>query len=149
MYKIEEYNRVIAINQVEPFMGMKAVLPSMKKAGNGSIVNIFSINGLRGEFGFVAYDSSKFALTGMTKTAAQEFAEHNIRVNSVHPGPIRTPMIDSQEEIAGFIENVSVPLNRVGESNEVSKMVLFIASDDASYSTGSEFVIDGGITASN
>ncbi|MEC6749019.1 glucose 1-dehydrogenase [Marinilactibacillus sp. XAAS-LB27] len=146
---IEEYNRVIAINQVGPFMGMKAVLPSMKKADNGSIVNISSINGLRGEFGFVAYDASKFALTGMTKTAAQEFAEHNIRVNSVHPGPIRTPMIDSQEEIAGFIENVSVPLNRVGESSEVSKMVLFIASDDASYSTGAEFVIDGGITASN
>ncbi|MGG1959645.1 glucose 1-dehydrogenase [Bacillus pumilus] len=145
----EEYNRVIKINQVGPFLGMKAVLPSMKKAGKGSIVNISSINGIRGEYGFVAYDSSKFALTGMTKTAAQEFAEYNIRVNSVHPGPIRTPMIDSQDEIAGFIDDLTVPLNRVGEPEEVSKLVLFVASDDASYSTGSEFVIDGGITASN
>ncbi|MGG5178272.1 SDR family NAD(P)-dependent oxidoreductase [Bacillus sp. MM09(2025)] len=145
----EEYNRVIKINQVGPFLGMKAVLHSMKKAGKGSIVNISSINGIRGEYGFVAYDSSKFALTGMTKTAAQEFAEYNIRVNSVHPGPIRTPMIDSQDEIAGFIDDLTVPLNRVGEPEEVSKLVLFVASDDASYSTGSEFVIDGGITASN
>ncbi|OOC62668.1 SDR family NAD(P)-dependent oxidoreductase [Paenibacillus ihbetae] len=146
---VEEYNRVIRINQVGPFLGMKAVLPSMKKAGSGSIVNISSINGLRGEYGFVAYDSSKFALTGMTKTAAQEFAEYNIRVNSVHPGPIKTPMIESQDEISGFIDGLSVPLNRVGEPEEVSKLVLFVASDDASYSTGSEFVIDGGITASN
>lgn len=144
-----DYKRVIEINQVGPFLGMKAVLPSMKKAGIGSIVNISSISGLRGEYGFVAYDSSKFAITGMTKTAAQEFAEHNIRVNSVHPGPTQTPMLESQDEIENFIMNLKVPMNRIGSPAEIAKLVLFLASDDSSYSTGSEFVADGGITASN
>lgn len=144
-----DYKRVIEINQVGPFLGMKAVLPSMKKAGIGSIINISSISGLRGEYGFVAYDSSKFAITGMTKTAAQEFAEHNIRVNSVHPGPIETPMLESQDEIESFIGNLKIPMNRMGTPAEVAKLVLFLASEDSSYSTGSEFVADGGITASN
>jgi len=146
----EEYRRVIDINQVSVYLGMKAVLPSMKKTNNGSIINISSINGLRGAAGTSAYDSSKFAVRGMTKSAAMEFAKYNIRVNSVHPGAIETPMIataENQEQIQALID--TVPLKRVGQPDDVSKLVVFLASDDSDYCTGSEFTIDGGVTASN
>lgn len=143
---LEEYRRIVDINQVSVFLGMRAVVPSMEKAGSGSIVNISSMNGLVA--GAIGYTDTKFAVRGMTKAAAVELAHKGIRVNSVHPGVIETPMVtkgDSYEIIKEFAKHI--PLRRMAQSEEVSKMVLFLASDDASYSTGSEFVIDGGLTA--
>ncbi|MFD1861503.1 glucose 1-dehydrogenase [Planococcus chinensis] len=142
----EEYRRIVDINQVSVFLGMKAVIPSMQKAGGGSIVNISSMNGLVA--GAIGYTDTKFAVRGMTKAAAIECANYGIRVNSVHPGVIATPMV-VQEDTKAAVEEFSkhIPLKRVAQSEEVSNMVLFLASDEASYSTGSEFVVDGGMTA--
>lgn len=143
---VEEYRRIVEINQVSVFLGMKTTVPSMQKAGGGSIVNISSMNGLVG--GAVGYTDTKFAVRGMTKAAALEAAHYNIRVNSVHPGVIATPMVvqdDTKAQVEAIIKQI--PAGRVAEPEEVSKMVLFLASDDSSYSTGSEFVIDGGMTA--
>ncbi|KGR85511.1 glucose 1-dehydrogenase [Lysinibacillus odysseyi] len=143
---VEEYRRIVEINQVSVFLGMKTVAPSMMKAGGGSIVNISSMNGLVG--GAVGYTDTKFAVRGMTKAAALNLAPMGIRVNSVHPGVIATPMIVQEDTKAAVEEfSKSIPLKRLAQSEEVSKMVLFLASDDSSYSTGSEFVIDGGLTA--
>ncbi len=143
---VEEYRRIVEINQVSVFLGMKTVAASMAKAGGGSIVNISSMNGLVG--GAIGYTDTKFAVRGMTKAAALNLAPMGIRVNSVHPGVIATPMIvqeDTKAAVEAFAK--SIPLKRLAQSEEVSKMVLFLASDDSSYSTGSEFVIDGGLTA--
>ena len=143
---LDEYSRIVAINQVSVFLGMKTVAPSMEKTGNGSIVNISSMNGLVA--GAIGYTDTKFAVRGMTKAAAIEFAHKGIRVNSVHPGVIETPMVtqgDSYEIIKEFAKHI--PLQRTAKPEEVSNLVLFLASDEASYSTGSEFVIDGGLTA--
>lgn len=143
---LEEYRRIVDINQVSVFLGMKAVLPSMQKAEKGSIVNISSMNGLVA--GAIGYTDTKFAVRGMTKTAAIELAGYNIRVNSVHPGVISTPMIqqgDAKAAIEEFAKHI--PLKRVAQAEEVSNLVLYLASDESSYSTGSEFVIDGGLTA--
>jgi 3alpha(or 20beta)-hydroxysteroid dehydrogenase len=142
----EEYRRIIDINQVSVFLGIKAVIPSMKKANGGSIVNISSINGLVG--GAVGYTDSKFAIRGLTKAASLGLSHYGIRVNSVHPGVIETPMIkqeDSKDAIEEFAKYI--PVKRVAKPEEVSNMVLYLASDESSYSTGSEFVVDGGITA--
>ena len=143
---VEEYRRIVEINQVSVFLGMKAVLPSMQKAGGGSIVNVSSMNGLVA--GAIGYTDTKFAVRGMTKAAAMEVAHYNVRVNSVHPGVIATPMV-VQEDTKAAVEEFAkhIPLGRVAQPEEVSNMVLFLASDESSYSTGSEFVIDGGMTA--
>jgi 3alpha(or 20beta)-hydroxysteroid dehydrogenase len=142
----QEYRKIVDINQVSVFLGMKATIPSMQKAGKGSIINISSINGLVG--GAIGYTDTKFAVRGMTKAAAVECTHYNIRVNSVHPGVISTPMImqeDSKDAIQEFAK--MIPLRRIAEPIEVSNLVLYLASDDSSYSTGAEFVVDGGITA--
>lgn len=142
---LEAYRRILEINQVSVFLGMKAVFPSMQKAQGGSIINVSSINGLVG--GAIGYTDSKFAVRGMTKAAALEYATFAIRVNSVHPGVIETPMImqgDTKAAVEAFAK--SIPLKRVAKPEEVSSLVLYLASDDSSYSTGSEFVVDGGIT---
>ena len=143
---VEEYRRIVEINQVSVFLGMKSVLPSMQKAGGGSIVNVSSMNGLVA--GAIGYTDTKFAVRGMTKAAAMEAAHYNVRVNSVHPGVIATPMVvqeDTKAAVEAFAKHI--PLGRVAQPEEVSNMVLFLASDESSYSTGSEFVIDGGMTA--
>jgi len=143
---LEDYRRIVEINQVSVFLGMKAVIPSMKKAGVGSIVNISSINGLVG--GAIGYTDTKFAVRGMTKAVALEVAADNIRVNSVHPGVIETPMImqaDTKAAVEAFAK--TIPQKRLAKAEEVSSLVLYLASDESSYSTGSEFVVDGGITA--
>jgi len=143
---LEDYRRILDINQVSVFLGMKTVVPSMQKAGGGSIVNVSSINGLVG--GAIGYTDSKFAVRGMTKAAALECASFGIRVNSVHPGAIETPMImqgDTKAAVEEFAK--SIPLKRLAKSEEVSSLVLYLASDESSYSTGSEFVVDGGVTA--
>lgn len=142
----KEYRKIVDINQVSVFLGMRTVAPSMKKTTGGSIINISSINGIVG--GAIGYTDTKFAVRGMTKAAALELSHSGIRVNSVHPGVIQTPMIDqedSREAIKQFAK--SIPLERIAEPGEVTNMVLFLASDEASYVTGSEFIVDGGITA--
>ncbi|OZS78435.1 3-alpha-hydroxysteroid dehydrogenase [Tetzosporium hominis] len=143
---VEEYKRIVDINQVSVFIGMKAVAPSMIKAGGGSIVNISSMNGLVA--GAIGYTDTKFAVRGMTKAAAINLAPLGIRVNSVHPGVIATPMV-VQEDTKAAVEEFAkhIPMKRVAQPEEVSNMVLFLASDESTYSTGSEFVIDGGLTA--
>lgn len=143
---IDEYMNVVNINQVSVFLGMKYVVPSMKKADSGSIVNVSSINGMNG--GVIGYTDTKFAVRGMTKAAAKELAQYDIRVNSVHPGVINTPMVqesDAFEQIQAMVG--MIPLQRMAEPQEISQLVLFLASDDSSYSTGSEFIADGGILA--
>ena len=143
---VEDYKKIIDINQVSVFLGIKAVLPSMQKAEGGSIVNISSMNGIVG--GAVGYTDSKFAVRGLTKAAALQVGHLGIRVNSVHPGVIETPMVtegDAVEQIKEFAKHI--PMRRMAQSEEVTNMVLFLASSESSYSTGSEFIIDGGLTA--
>ncbi|AWI11690.1 MAG: glucose 1-dehydrogenase [Caldibacillus thermoamylovorans] len=142
----EEYRRIVDINQISVFLGMKSVIPSMQKAGGGSIVNISSINGLVG--GAIGYTDTKFAVRGMTKAAAMECTHYGIRVNSVHPGVIATPMV-VQEDTKAAVEEFAkhIPLKRVAQPEEVTNLVLYLASDESSYSTGAEFIVDGGITA--
>lgn len=144
---LEDFQKVIDINQTGTFLGMKAVLPSMKKTKNGSIINISSIEGLEGSNYTSAYIASKFAVRGLAKAAAIEFAPYGIRVNSVHPGVIDTPMIHQPgvaEEVKKIID--TIPLKRPAQPDEVSKLLVFLASEDSLYCTGSEFVIDGGMT---
>lgn len=143
---LEDYRRIVEINQISVFLGMKAVTPSMQKTKQGSIINISSINGLVG--GAIGYTDSKFAVRGMTKAAALELSNYGIRVNSVHPGVIATPMItqgDTKTAVDQFAK--TIPLKRVAQPEEISNLVVFLASEDSSYSTGAEFVADGGITA--
>lgn len=143
---LEEYISVLYTNQVSVFLGMKHVVPLMEKAGGGSIINVSSLSGLvAGTFG---YTDTKFAVHGMTKTAAVELAKKGIRVNSIHLGVVPTSMV-VQSETEHLVEAYAkaLPLKRVAELEEISKMVLFLASDNSSYSTGSEFVVDGGMSA--
>lgn len=143
---LDDYRRIIDINQVSVFLGMKAVIPSMQKNQQGSIINISSINGLVG--GAIGYTDSKFAVRGMTKAAALSCAPYGIRVNSVHPGVIATPMLmqgDTKAAVEAFAK--SIPLKRVAQPEEVSSIVIYLASDESSYSTGAEFIVDGGLTA--
>jgi len=146
---VEEYMSVIEVNQLGVLLGMQAVLPALIEAGGGSVVNISSVAGLGGLPGMVPYVSSKFAIRGMTKTAAIEFAEHGIRVNSVHPGGVDTAMISIPGETSNQDgrrdQRSDVLLGRVGEPIEIAKLVAFLASDDSSYCTGSEFTADGGM----
>lgn len=141
----EEYRKIIDVNQVGTFLGMKAVLPSMKKVKNGSIINISSIQGLRGLGIGIAYDASKYAVRGMSKSAALDFAEYGIRVNSVHPGFVHTQIIDDADPklVESMVSNI--PLKRMASLEEASSLVTFLASDESSYSTGAEFLMDGGL----
>ncbi|MFE3001003.1 SDR family NAD(P)-dependent oxidoreductase [Nocardia sp. NPDC059246] len=141
-----EYRRVVDINQVGPFLGMKAVRPSMLRAGGGSIVNISSVAGLVGEAWAIAYSASKFAVVGMTKVAAKEYGPHGIRVNSVHPGVTETPMIHEHPDSDAIFAPViaATPLGRIGQPEEVTAAVVFLASDDASFINGTSVVVDGG-----
>lgn len=134
------------VNQLGIFLGMKAVTEAMIANGGGSIINIGSGAGQRGYPGIFAYLSTKWAVTGMTKAAARELAPHKIRVNSVHPGLIATPMIAGPEGGVDFMRETAatVPLGRVGTTDDVVAVVLHLASDASSYSTGAEFTMDGG-----
>jgi 3alpha(or 20beta)-hydroxysteroid dehydrogenase len=143
----EEYGRVIAVNQTSVFLGMKAVLASMRRAAGGSIINISSAAANKGIRGNLAYTAAKAAIGGMGRVAALELTADNIRVNTVLPGIIRTPMVDEPDadRVAAMIEGI--PVKRLGSPAEVSNLIVYLASDDSSYSTGSEFVVDGGILA--
>ncbi|MFE7711595.1 glucose 1-dehydrogenase [Streptomyces sp. NPDC057486] len=137
-----DYRRVIDVNEIGVFLGMKAVLPSMRSAGGGSIVNISSLCGIIAFPYILSYTASKWAVRGMTKAAAQEFAPYNIRVNSVHPGVVATEMTADSERSHETVKRQ--PIQREAQPAEISNMVLYLLSDEASYSTGSEFVVDGG-----
>jgi 3alpha(or 20beta)-hydroxysteroid dehydrogenase len=135
----EAFRRVLEINLVGPWLGMRAAAPSLRRAGGGCVVNISSTAGLMGYANLGAYVASKWGLRGLTKTGALEFARDGVRVVSVHPGPIRTPMTDGMDDSLA----ASQPIPRFGEPEEVARMVRFVVVE-GTYSTGSEFVVDGG-----
>jgi len=141
---VEEFERVLRVNVVGVFLGMKTVAASMERAGGGSIVNTSSTSGLTGLPYLGAYTASKWAVRGLTKTAAIDLGKKGIRVNSIHPGGIDTPMIAGTADDAPFYRRLPVP--RLGSPDEVARAVLFLASDEASYTTGAELAIDGGAT---
>jgi NAD(P)-dependent dehydrogenase (short-subunit alcohol dehydrogenase family) len=143
----ELWESIVNINQKGVWLGMKECIPAMRKRGGGSIVNISSVAGLTGSTGSTAYHGAKGAVRLLTKAAAVQYGPEQIRVNSVHPGIINTQMIDIvPNEMRAGITTV-VPLRREGTAEDVAKLVLFLASDDSSYCTGAEFVVDGGLTA--
>jgi 3alpha(or 20beta)-hydroxysteroid dehydrogenase len=146
---LDDYLEVVNVNQVGCFLGMKTAIPALRRAGGGAIVNISSIAGLRGVAGMSAYCASKFAIRGMTKAAALELGHDGIRVNSVHPGTIDTPMVSGPEfanvDKAAYFRKQPVP--RIGTSEEVASLVLYLISDESAFATGGEFVIDGGVMA--
>jgi 3alpha(or 20beta)-hydroxysteroid dehydrogenase len=149
---LADYMRLIEINQVGVFLGMRAAIPQMLGRGGGSIVNISSTNGFSGYGGTIAYTASKFAVRGMTKTAALEYGKAGIRVNSIHPGGIDTPMTRTEDlgEMTAEEQDAmygSFALGRVGQPEEVANLALFLASDESSYCTGAEFLVDGGMLA--
>jgi 3alpha(or 20beta)-hydroxysteroid dehydrogenase len=141
-FPLDLWNKTLEINLTGTFLGMKTALPALIARGGGSIINVSSVEGLRGSSGLHAYVASKFAVRGITKSVALDVAAHGIRVNSIHPGFIDTDMTKGIDSAS-----LQIPLGRAAQPAEVSNLVLFLASDESSYSTGAEFVIDGGLTA--
>ena len=146
------WRQVIEVNLTGAFLGIRAVQSSMRKAGGGAIVNISSGAGFTATYGLAAYVASKWGVRGLTKTAALELGHDNIRVNSIHPGAIRTPILANNAPdaaaMATTMAGAGVGLSaipRIAEPEEITRLVLFVASDDASFSTGSEFIADGGL----
>ena len=150
---LEEYLKVVHINQVGTFLGMRAASKAMIAAGRpGSIVNISSVEGLAGMPYLTAYTATKFAIRGMTKVAALELGPNGIRVNSVHPGMIETDMV--KDAAGGHDVDLTpaakrIPIRRMGQSEEIAELVLFLASERSSYCTGGEYAADGGATATH
>jgi 3alpha(or 20beta)-hydroxysteroid dehydrogenase len=146
---LDTFRKVLDTNLVSAFLGTKAVAPSMRERGGGSIVNFSSPQGMEGRHGMSAYTASKFGVRGLTRTAAMELGEHGIRVNAVIPGPTRTAMTERKgwtdeqyDEVYG-----GYPLGRMGRPEEVAALCVFLASDESSFCTGSDFVVDGGVLA--
>ncbi len=144
---LADWDRVIAINQTGPFLGMRTVIPHMRRSGGGSIINTSSIWGKVGAAGVSAYTASKAAVSHMSKNAALTYVSDNIRVNSLHPGIIDTPMIAAQDKAITDTIVAITPMKRLGRPEEIAYGALFLASDESSYMTGAELVIDGGYTA--
>jgi len=154
-YPLDVFEQVMRVNVHGPFLGIQAAVPAMKRRGGGAIVLTSSINGRRGFATFGGYAASKQALQGLTLTAAVDLAAHGIRVNSVHPGVTRTRMMDAVENMVAPGEEASAraafskfpAMQRYGEPEEIAAVIAFLASADASYVTGSNYVVDGGFTA--
>ncbi len=153
---LEQYMQIVQVNQVGVFLGLQAATPALEEAGGGSIVNVSSVGGMVGVRGAIAYVATKFAVRGMTKTAALELGPLGIRVNSVHPGGVDTAMI--APDVTSGIEKMggvgrgrdpyeTTPLGRVSQPGEIAQLVAFLASEESSYCTGSEFIADGGMLA--
>jgi 3alpha(or 20beta)-hydroxysteroid dehydrogenase len=147
----DEYLQIVRINQLGVFLGMRACIPALRAAGGGSIVNIASTAGIEGVPLALAYTASKHAVVGMTKAAALEFGAQGIRVNVVCPGAMLTPLLAESYHVTlaalGAAPFANAPLGRMADPAEIAPTVVFLASDDSSYTTGSEFVVDGGLTA--
>ncbi|BDZ64146.1 glucose 1-dehydrogenase [Agromyces mangrovi Wang et al. 2018] len=141
-YTLEAWDLIVKINLTGVFYGIKSAVPALKESGAGSIINVSSTAGLQGYEALPGYNAAKYGVRGLTKNAALDLGRYNIRVNSVHPGVIRTPMTEELETPQSH-----VALHRVGEPIELSNLILFLASDESSFSTGAEFVADGGETA--
>ena len=141
-FRLDKWQQIIDVNLTGTFLGMQAATDPMIAAGGGSIINVSSVEGMQGSPWAHGYVASKWAVRGLAKSAALELAPQNVRVNSIHPGLIRTPMTESIPE--GM---VNIPMGRSAEPSEVSTFVVFLISDESSYATGSEFVVDGGIVA--
>lgn len=141
-FDLDKWRHIIEVNLTGTFLGVRAAVEPMIAAGGGSIMNVSSIEGLRGSVWSHGYVASKWAVRGLAKSAALELARHNIRVNSIHPGLVRTPLTANIPD-----DLVTIPLGRPADPMEVSTFVLFLASDESSYATGTEFVIDGGLVA--
>jgi 3alpha(or 20beta)-hydroxysteroid dehydrogenase len=147
---VDEYRRVIEVNQIGAYTGIHIVAPAIIAAGGGSIVNVSSVNGFVGAWGIAAYASSKFALRGLTRVASIELARKGVRVNSIHPGPIDTPMLrgglpEGSDPVEAMAKVIAA--GRVGTVDEVAAMVAFLISDESSFCYGSEIVLDGGYLA--
>ncbi|MEV0735109.1 glucose 1-dehydrogenase [Streptomyces sp. NPDC050549] len=142
---LDAWNATVAVNQTGAYLGIRAVVPQLRAVGGGSVVNVSSILGFIGDGDYFAYSATKGALRLMTRSAALKYAPDRIRVNSVCPGMVRTPMNDAEVDADGYVTNT--PLGRMAEPVEVSKAVLFLLSDDAGFITGSDLVIDGGYLA--
>lgn len=144
----DDYMDVVRVNQLGCFLGMQAAIPALRASGRAAIVNVSSLAGMTGVAGVVAYGATKWAIRGMTKTAALELGHDGIRVNSVHPGSIDTPMVSAGfEHLDVDAIHASLPVPRQGTVDDVAELVAFLASDAAGYITGSELVVDGGSLA--
>ena len=139
-----DWDRVLAVNLTGPFLGIKAAAPVIRDSGGGSIVNIGSTAGINGHFA-AAYSASKWGLRGLTKAAAMEYADWNIRVNAVHPSIVPTPMVEDADAFVEAMESVTA-LKRSASLEDVAHAVMFLASDEAGYLTGLDLPIDGGFT---
>jgi 3alpha(or 20beta)-hydroxysteroid dehydrogenase len=147
---LDEFKQVLEVNLVSQWLGIKSVTGALKAAGGGSIVNVSSTEGFIGASGLAAYSASKFGVRGLTKAAARELGEYGIRVNSIHPGGVLTSMSLQDDVISATAANAdafmkALPLGRMGKTKEVSGLVVYLASDDSSYCTGSEVLVDGGM----
>jgi 3alpha(or 20beta)-hydroxysteroid dehydrogenase len=141
-FPLADWQHILDVNLTGTFLGIKASAQALTDAAPSSIINVSSVEGFRGSPGLHGYTATKFAVRGLTKSVALELASKNVRVNSIHPGFIRTPMTAAIPE-----DFLTIPLGRGGDPEEVSATVLFLASDESSYTTGGEFVIEGGLLA--
>jgi 3alpha(or 20beta)-hydroxysteroid dehydrogenase len=147
---LEDFRRVQEVNQVGVFLGMRTVAPAMAARGSGSIINVSSVAGLMGTPYLTAYAAGKWAVRGMTKAVAKELAASGVRVNSLHPGQIDTDMHTRQRErTPELIDRLvaAIPMRRIGDPQEVAEAAIFLAADESGYVTGSELVVDGGVSA--
>jgi 3alpha(or 20beta)-hydroxysteroid dehydrogenase len=147
---LDDLDLLISVNMRGCFLGMRAVAPAMKQNRQGSIINCSSVEGLAGMASLTAYTGTKFAIRGMTKAAAVELGAYGVRVNSVHPGMIDTPMTRAYGGDAAMQwGSTRVPLERVGTPEDVAPLYVYLASDESGYTTGGEFAVDGGVTATH
>jgi 3alpha(or 20beta)-hydroxysteroid dehydrogenase len=147
---VDEFRTILDVNLVGQWLGVKTVTAPMRKAGGGSIINVSSTEGFIGAAGLAAYSASKFGVRGLTKSAARELGRYGIRVNSIHPGGVLTPLTMQDDIVSATADSAdafmkALPLGRMGKSQEVSGLIVYLASDDASYCTGSEVLVDGGM----
>ncbi|TDC67137.1 glucose 1-dehydrogenase [Actinomadura sp. GC306] len=147
---LDEFRRVLDVNLIGQWLGVKSVTAAMREAGGGSIINVSSTEGFIGANGLAAYSASKFGVRGLTKAAARELGRYEIRVNSIHPGGVLTPLSLQDDVVSATADSAdaflkALPLGRMGKSKEVSGLVVYLASDDSSYCTGSEVLVDGGM----